>query len=103
MKYYIAGKITNNPNYKQQFAEAEKQLIKEGHHVMNPAILPHGFDYEDYTTICFAMIDVCEAMRMLEGWTESPGANREHERARATGKRIDYIRNMAKHGAILFG
>lgn len=90
MKYYIAGKITNNPNYRQQFAEAEKQLLQEGHHVMNPAALPYGFDYEDYMTVCFAMIDVCEALYMLDGWTDSPGANREHERARATGKRIDY-------------
>ena len=26
MKVYIAGKITGNPSYKQQFAEAEKKL-----------------------------------------------------------------------------
>ena len=90
MKYYIAGKITNNPNFKQQFAEAEKQLLQEGHHVMNPAILPYGFEYEDYMTVCFAMIDVCEALYMLDGWTESPGANREHGRAKTIGKRIDY-------------
>ena len=90
MKYYIAGKITNNPNYRQQFAEAEKQLLQEGHHVMNPAILPYGFDYEDYMKVCFAMIDVCETLYMLDGWTDSLGAKREFEQGQKTGKLIDY-------------
>jgi hypothetical protein len=94
MKYYIAGKITNNPNYKKQFEEAQKQLEMEGHRVMSPAILPYGFDYEDYMKVCFAMIDVCEAMYMLENWTESPGANREFERGQSTGKLIQYQKCM---------
>ena len=57
---------------------------------MNPAVLPAGFDYEDYTKICFAMIDVCDAVYMLDNWQDSPGAMREHEYARHTGKAIMY-------------
>ena len=37
MKIYIAGSITNNPNYLKQFKEAEEKLIAEGHAVINPA------------------------------------------------------------------
>ena len=84
-KIYIAGKITDNPDYKTHFARAEKRLT-ENHTVMNPAVLPLGFDYEDYMKICFAMIDVCDAVYMLDNWQDSPGAIREYEYAK--GKEI---------------
>jgi len=85
VKIYIAGKITDNPDYKTHFARAEKRLA-ENHTVMNPAVLPLGFDYEDYMRICFAMIDVCDAVYMLDNWRDSPGAIREYEYAK--GKEI---------------
>jgi hypothetical protein len=90
MKYYVAGKITNNPKYQEQFEKAEEHLLGKGHYVMNPAVLPYGFDYEDYMKICFAMIDVCESIYCLANWYESPGAKREHQHAIETGKRIEY-------------
>lgn len=88
MKIYIAGKITDNPDYKQHFAEAEKRLTEAGHTAMNPTCLPLGFDYEDYMRICFAMIDVCDAVYMLNNWEDSPGAIREYEYAKGKGKEI---------------
>jgi hypothetical protein len=30
VKVYIAGKITGNPSYKSQFAEAEKKMSETG-------------------------------------------------------------------------
>jgi hypothetical protein len=45
MKIYIAGKITDNSNFKEEFAKAESTLKSEGHTVMNPAILPAGFEH----------------------------------------------------------
>ena len=36
MKVYIAGAITNNPRYKEQFETAENRLISMSHAVINP-------------------------------------------------------------------
>lgn len=37
MKIYIAGCITDNPDYKEQFKQAEERLKAQGHTVINPA------------------------------------------------------------------
>ena len=87
-KVYIAGKITGLKNYQNKFWVAKMMLERQGHLVMNPAVLPAGFDYEDYMKICFAMIDVCDAVYMLDNWEDSPGAIREHLYAWRTGKEI---------------
>jgi len=58
VKVYIAGKITDNPDFIKDFAEAEQEMLEQGCVVMNPAALPMGFDYEDYMNVCFALIDV---------------------------------------------
>ena len=88
MKIYIAGKITGNPDYKEQFAEAEKELRGKGHSTMNPAVLPDGFEHHEYMKICFSMIDVCEAVYFLENWRDSEGAMMEHEYASQAGKEL---------------
>jgi len=88
MKLYIAGKITDNPDYKQQFAEAEKQLKYAGHVTMNPAVLPDGFEHHEYMAICFSMIDVCEGLYFLSNWRDSKGARMEFDRAIDKGKTI---------------
>lgn len=90
MKVYIAGKITGLDNYKELFANAEKEIKAAGHVVMNPAILPEGFDYEDYMRIFFAMIDVCDAVYFLNNWQESSGAIREKAYAEETSKKLVY-------------
>ena len=89
-KIYIAGKITGEENYRQKFKAAQDELEARGQRVMNPAILPPGFDYEDYMRICFAMIDVCDAVYFLADWRDSPGATREHEYASRLGKVIEH-------------
>ncbi|MCK9327805.1 MAG: DUF4406 domain-containing protein [Bacteroidales bacterium] len=86
MKVYIAGKITNNPGYKEQFALAEKALRAQGHLTMNPAVLPDGFEHREYMKICFNMIDVCEGVFFLNNWTDSLGAKMEHKYANEIGK-----------------
>lgn len=89
-KIYIAGKITGLDNFKEIFNQAEQELKQKGHKVMNPAILPSGFEYEDYMKVCFSMIDVCEEVHFLPNWTDSDGAKREHNYAIATQKSVKY-------------
>jgi hypothetical protein len=90
MKYYVAGKITDNPNYKEQFAEAETMLINKGNAVMNPAVLNPGFKHGEYMKVCYAMIDVCESMYFLSNWEDSIGAKMEHDYGVANNKQIEY-------------
>ncbi len=89
MKIYIAGKITGEDNYKEIFGEAEASLKKMGFTVMNPSILPYpGFEHSEYMQICFTMIDVCDAVCLLDGWEESTGACMEFYHANSNGKLI---------------
>lgn len=90
IKIYIAGKITDNPKYKEQFAEAEKVLRQAGYVVMNPTILPAGFEHHEYMKVCFGMIDACKAVYMLNNWRDSKGATMEHDRALSMGKTVIY-------------
>lgn len=82
MKVYISGPITGTHDYMWRFAEAEKQLKADGFSVANPAglstIMPADATYEDYMKMCFTMLDICDAIYMLEGWQNSYGANREY-------------------------
>lgn len=77
MKIYVAGAITGVPNYKENFAVARKTLEREGHVVLNPAVLPEGMEKKDYMRICFAMIDTADAVAFLPSWENSKGANVE--------------------------
>ena len=95
MKIYIAGKITDNPNYKKQFAAAERFLRKKGHTIMSPAVLPAGFEHFEYMRICYSMIDVCEGVFFLRNWADSKGAMMEHDYAGNWGKVIMYQAHMA--------
>ena len=90
MKIYIAGKITNYPNFKAKFAEAKEKLTAGGHAVLDPSVLPGGFEQDEYMHICYSMIDVCEGIFMLNNWRYSKGATMEHEYARKNQKLIIY-------------
>ena len=90
MKVYIAGKITGDPYYRAKFAQAERALTAAGHIVLNPAVLPEGMGKADYMRICLAMLDSADAIGLLHGWGNSPGARIEYELARYNGKQVIY-------------
>ena len=89
-KVYLAGKITGDDNYKEKFKEVETMLIDQDCKVMNPAILPEGFNHDEYLHICFAMIEVCDTVMFLDDWEDSPGAKAEHDLAKLLDKKIIY-------------
>lgn len=87
MKVYIAGSITNNPDYEQQFKQAEKKLVAEGHAVINP-VKNLGFSYKEYIDMGLCELMHCEAIYLLKGHETSTGANLELQYAQTTGMKI---------------
>lgn len=88
MKAYIAGPISGRPDYRDYFAKAEQMLTERGAKVMNPAVLPEGFGWEDYMEITLAMLRACDVIVMLPGWEESKGATIEYKTALESGKLV---------------
>lgn len=84
MRIYISGKITNTDDYIKRFEKAEKELIRQGYEVINPArisaCLP-ALEHEEYMRIDFALLEVCDAIYMLKGWGDSKGAREEYIQA----------------------
>ena len=90
---YLSGGITNNPNYKSDFASAEKFLNDMGYIVINPANLEEvaeGLSSEQYLHICYRLIDISKAIFMVSGWKKSKGANAELTYAKSLGKKVMY-------------
>lgn len=83
---YIAGQITGYPDYKRDFNQAENKLIVAGYTVLNPAHMPLGMTPAQYMRICFAMIDVADAVLLLPNWQYSQGARLEADYCRYTNK-----------------
>ncbi len=81
-KIYIAGPMSGLPefNYPVFFA-AEEYLRSHGAKVMNPAVLPAGFEHHEYMQIAIPMLQTCEAVAFLPGWQQSKGARMEFTRA----------------------
>lgn len=92
MKIYISGGITGVQDYMVKFAEVEEFLTAEGYEVINPAKvnanLPASTRYEEYMKMCMVMIDMCEAVFLIDGWEESRGARFEKMYADIMGKVI---------------
>lgn len=87
---YIAGPITKNPNYKEDFNNKEKELQEKGYIVLNPSVLPIGLKQEDYMKICIPMLNIADTIYMLKNWKDSVGANIENALAKQAQKTILY-------------
>lgn len=90
LKVYIAGPITGTKDYKERFAAAEQYLTDQGATPMHSANLPQGFSHAEYLYICFAMIDVCEAVYFMDGYSESEGSKKEFCYAALKNKQLLY-------------
>ena len=93
MKIYLSGKITGNPDFAEQFADAEEKAKAAyyGAAVLNPAIMPSGMGQSDYMRISMAMLDCSDMVFMLPNWKESEGARVENAYAEKVGKKIVYL------------
>lgn len=90
MVIYLAGKITNEPDYRAKFQHVETLLKDKGHIVLSPAVLPEGLPYEFYIRVDDLMLMEADAICLLPNWTDSPGARRERSLAKLHHKLILY-------------
>ena len=85
MRIYLSGPITGTKDYMERFAAAESELSEFDLAVVNPAKvngqLPKETTYSEYMEMSMAMLKQCDAIYMLKGWTDSPGAMAEFEYA----------------------
>lgn len=98
MKVYVAGKITglDREETLRKFERARKTLEETGFSVLVPTVLLQidGMSQADYLHVCFAMIDVCDAVVFLPDWKVFPGALKEMEYLRRWNKKIYFWENF---------
>lgn len=89
MRIYISGPITGVPDYRTKFDDMEVRLTKMGYDAFNPAkvddYLPKNMSYEEIMSIDLAMLDMCNAILLLDGWQHSKGAKIELTKAMEKG------------------
>ena len=94
MKIYVAGKISGleKKDIDEKFERAKADVICKGHSVFIPSVLPAYDDvpHEDYMHVCYAMIDICDAVYMLSDWQKSMGARLECQYAADHRKEVIY-------------
>lgn len=102
MLVYISGKITNNENYKNDFLKAEQWLKLNDYKALNPSKLIDIFpslEYAQLMAIDYKLIELCDAIFMLDGWQKSKGACAELSYAKSLGKKVlyqDYFKDFKK-------
>ena len=94
MKVYISGPITGTTDYMERFAQIERRLMRSGYTVVNPAKvnanLPVDTTHAEYMEMSFTMLDMCDAILMMNGWQQSRGAGMEFDRAVRNGMTIAF-------------
>lgn len=92
MKIYISGPITGRDpeQVKLAFDTAEQEIRSKGHEPVNPhklqnILAPETTTWEQYMRPALALLSICDAICMLDGWIKSKGAHIEHAHAWAEG------------------
>ena len=102
MLVYISGQITGKEDYYNDFRKAELWLKLNDHKVLNPARLIDIFpnlEYAHLMAIDYKLIELCDAIFMLDGWQNSKGACAELSYAKSLGKKVlyqDYFKEFKK-------
>ena len=100
MKVYVAGKITGNPNYQEDFAAGslaalDKLHLTYGHQLpitmMIPSREPEGLSREHYMRIAFDRVCEADVVAFLPNYQDSDGALLEEGFANYIGKATMYL------------
>lgn len=89
---YLSGGMTNVPNFKENFNEAEKWLSNI-YDVVNPAKYLFDISWYEHIEIDLAVLSLCDEIFMLDGCEYSRGAIIEHTKAKRDGINVMYEAN----------
>lgn len=99
MRVYIAGPISNEPDYIKKFENAKRQIksVLPDCEVINPAklseVLPKGKHYE-YLQICYKLIAITDAVVLLPNWDSSISTIKENVFAKTKNIPIFELSNL---------
>lgn len=90
---YLSGPMTGHLDFMQEFAAAEKKMESQHFKVINPALVGNVLSIADLTReqflyVDFALLDLCDTIFMMKGWSKSPGAVAEYVYALVADKEI---------------
>ena len=91
MRVYLSGPITGRDDYRERFATIEHYLTELEHEVINPTKVSDAFpdlSYGEYMKIDLTLLEMCDAIYMLEDWEQSAGAQLEFHYAKVWKKQI---------------
>ena len=91
-KLYLAGPITGVSNAKAKFEQAKNNLERYGFIVVTPFEngLSDKATYEQHMAADFKLIDKCDSIALMPGWSGSVGCMRELEHCYRTNKLVVY-------------
>lgn len=79
MKVYISGPMTGIKDFNMPaFEKAYYDLQEKDHEPVMPVPFVDGKTYREYLRDDMKLMLECDAIYMLDGWTESHGASLEH-------------------------
>ena len=97
IRVYLSGPITglSEEEYTLRFATAERHYEAAGYEVVNPVTIGQELQktipqptWGDYMKVDLEALQRCTHIALLEGWEQSPGANREKQEAERLGLEI---------------
>ena len=102
MTVFISGKITGNPNYREQFKKRAKDLELLGYTVYDPCSIGDHLKeelgreptYDEYMQRDLKYLDNADAINFLPNWQESKGSNIEYNYAKSHNKPIIQIKML---------
>ena len=104
MRIYIAGAVSNDPDYINKFAKAEKELratfrgavVNPVRETQNVFLFPEKEKWSTLMLYCLKLLSGCTHIYMLSDYYKSTGACIELEWARKCGLEIIYEKGPKK-------
>lgn len=91
MRVFISGPITGVEKAKSNFDAAARKIMKAGLTPVNPYYIGWTLtdgSHAEYMMLTLKVLELCDAVFMLDGWENSRGAREEKRFARLHGMPI---------------
>ena len=96
-KMYLSGAITHNPDYKQDFEKAYKDLTDAGYTVVSPLDICDDWDWGTCMRRCIeVLITQCDDMAFVPSRYDSAGMELEMHIAERLGMQVRTVENWIR-------